>query len=102
MKRKIKSCYNCNSQKNKFYAKENGIVLVQCINCKLIFQQEILNNKDLIEAHRQGMHIGEEVVEAVGKFQKGKIKFYKKVIWDIYKNDFKGCSNLLDVGCGFG
>lgn len=37
----MKNCYNCKSNKSGFYAEENGFVLVECLECGLLYIQEL-------------------------------------------------------------
>jgi SAM-dependent methyltransferase len=96
-------CYNCQSNKNTFYASENSFNLVKCDECGLLFVNPRPNDEEISRAHKVGVHRGSEELHMTGSFSLSKISIYKDIFKDIYGDDF--ClDNIswLDIGCGHG
>jgi SAM-dependent methyltransferase len=96
-------CYNCQSNKNTFYASENSFNLVKCNECGLLFVNPRPDNEEISRAHKVGVHRGSEELHMTGSFSLSKISIYRDIFKDIYGDDF--ClDNIswLDIGCGHG
>ena len=97
------TCYNCGSNKYRFYASENGCNLVKCSQCGLLYVNPRPNDHEIIEGAKYGVHKGEHTLESTGRFMKAKIGIYLKVLKDIYDGELNGAKRTwLDVGCGHG
>jgi SAM-dependent methyltransferase len=101
---KITNCYFCGSEQHTFYAEENGFHLVKCDVCGLLFVEDRPNDSEIIQAHKQGIHIhgGPNSYEVRGTFSLAKITTYLKVLEDLFKGDLGNRKAWLDVGCGHG
>ena len=96
-------CYNCGSGKHTFYASENGFFLVKCSGCGLLYVTPRPDENDISEANKCGMHRGEDVLQSTGKVEKYKLRFYCRMLRDLYGEEIQATSRTwLDVGCGYG
>lgn len=99
---KISNCYNCGTEECTFYAEENGFSLVKCSACGLLYLQERPDDKEISQAHKQGMHTGLKELDVTGAFNGGKIATYLGVLEDMFKGELDNKGAWLDVGCGHG
>jgi SAM-dependent methyltransferase len=97
------NCYNCGSNKHKFYASENGFTLVKCQLCGLLYVTPRPTAAKIRGAHEYGMHQGDMKLNVTGEFTPTKIKDYLNILKGLF-----GCELLtrkrtwLDIGCGHG
>ena len=99
---KISNCYNCGSEQHTFYAEENGFSLVKCDVCGLLFVENRPDENEISQAQKQGKHISVKGLYVTGKFNKGKISQYLKVLEELFNGDLGSKITWLDVGCGHG
>jgi SAM-dependent methyltransferase len=99
---KIEECYFCGSKENEFYASENGYNLVKCQKCSLIFVENRPDEGEIKEAHKQGIHKGDETINVTGEFLSSKVDWYLKVLNDLYGSEKLQGGKWLDIGCGHG
>lgn len=97
-----KECYFCGSSRNEYYAEENGYSLVKCKECGLIFVKNRPSDDAIKEAHQQGIHKGDELIEVTGEFNSGKVEWYLKVLDDLFGPEKLSGNKWLDIGCGHG
>lgn len=97
------NCYNCRSSARRFYASENGFNLAKCLHCGLLYVTPLPSLEEIEKAHRAGIHPGDIPLEVTGQFKERKVKWYQKVLKDIYSNHQSlGGKTWLDIGCGHG
>ena len=97
------NCYNCNTEECTFYAEENGLSLVKCSACGLLYIQDRPDDKEISQAHKQGKHTtGLKDLEVTGVFNAGTIQTYLDVLEDLFKGELGNKRAWLDVGCGHG
>jgi len=95
-------CYFCGSTSNKYYAEENGYNLVKCDVCGLIFVSNRPDDDEIKEAHQQGIHKGEELVDVTGEYNNEKEDLYLKILRDLFGREKLVGGDWLDIGCGHG
>jgi len=95
-------CYYCASNKNSFYASENGFNLVKCDSCGLLFVENRPYDSIISQAHTQGLHQGDNLLDVTGEFSPNKVSIYLKVLEDIFGNYLYNPKEWLDIGCGYG
>lgn len=98
----LKSCYNCGSEINSFYAEENGFTLVKCHQCGLLFVDNPPDENEISQAMKQGTHRGIKELDVTGVFHVQKIRHYLKILEDMFKGKLGNHKTWLDVGCGHG
>lgn len=96
------NCYNCISSNNKYFAEENGFLLVKCENCGILFVKNRPSDNDVLEASKQGMHYGLKKIDVTGFFNKNKIANYLNVLENLFGKDKNIPESWLDIGCGYG
>ena len=97
------NCYSCGSDKNIFYASENGFNLVKCRECGLLFVNPRPTDEEIEQAHTLGVHRGKEMLEVTGSFSHVKVSSYMEILEDIYGSGLSlGGKTWLDIGCGHG
>lgn len=99
---KITNCYYCGSDHYTLYAKENGFQLVKCDICGLLFVEDRPNSTEISQAHKQGIHHGNNSFDVTGAFEPAKIDIYLKVLEDLFKGHLGNKKSWLDIGCGHG
>jgi 2-polyprenyl-3-methyl-5-hydroxy-6-metoxy-1,4-benzoquinol methylase len=98
-----RSCYNCESDKNTFYASENGFALVKCSECGLLFVNPCPTSEKIEQAHKLGVHRGSAVLNVTGRFNHSRVAGYLEVLEDIFENGLAiNKKTWLDIGCGHG
>lgn len=95
-------CYHCQSNESVHYAQENSYTLVKCCGCSLIYLQDMPDDSEITESHRQGIHKGLKQLNVTGVFNENKIPEYINVLADLYTAFDKDVKTWLDVGCGHG
>lgn len=95
-------CYNCHVEDHTWYANENGYTLVKCQNCGLLYVENPPNPDVINEAHTQGLHAGEEVLDVTGKFSKGGLRNNMSLLAEFFKDPLELRGSWLDIGCGHG
>ena len=95
-------CYNCKSDKYKYYAEENGYRLVKCQECGLLYVENRPNEEEISQAHKQGIHSGKKELNVTGEFSLEKVVGYNKVLNDLFEGNMCNINTWLDVGCGHG
>ncbi len=98
----VVDCYNCGSEEHSFYTEENGVTLVKCSGCGLLYVRERPSDENISEATKQGKHRGEEEFDVTGQFRKYRIPKFLKVLDDLFDHNFGNAQTWLDVGCGHG
>jgi len=83
---------------DRLHGKEGKFVYVKCNECGLVFQNPVLDNKELTNFYPEDYspHQAKKT-----KSEKEKQKFKTKILEDVLKK-LSSKSNLLDVGCGNG
>jgi SAM-dependent methyltransferase len=99
---KVSNCYNCGSEKQFFYSKENGFSLVKCGKCGLLYIEERPSDEEISQAHKQGRHAGLKEIDVTGRFNSSKIILYLEVLENIFRGELGNIKTWLDVGCGHG
>lgn len=102
--KRIVKCYNCECDRNIFYAEENGFTLVKCAKCGLLYVNPRPSDKKISRASKTGMHKGKENLNVIGKFNRDKYKRYLKILSKMYPDHFfeEKSSHWLDLGAGHG
>jgi SAM-dependent methyltransferase len=95
-------CYNCQSDESTHYASENGFSLVKCNGCGLLFVERMPDPLEISQAHKQGLHRGNEAINVTGRFDPSKVPFYAGVLQELFGAAPGGIKAWLDVGCGHG
>lgn len=98
----ISKCYNCGNNQHTFYTKENGVSLVKCSGCGLLYVRDRPSDDQISEAAKQGTHRGIKELDVTGHFRNYKIPKYLDVLEDIFDSNFGNAQTWLDVGCGHG
>jgi SAM-dependent methyltransferase len=97
------NCYNCNSFEKSFYAEENGHTLVKCTQCGLIYLSPRPTDHEISISSETGLHKGDFELDVTGRFDKGKVNEYKKILKRMFLDTpFKDNKKWLDIGCGHG
>ena len=96
------ACYNCDAEEYSSYAKENGYSLVKCQHCGLLYVVNPPNPETINEAHAQGLHAGDELLDVTGKFNKSGLRNNLRLLEEFFKDPSELQGSWLDIGCGHG
>jgi SAM-dependent methyltransferase len=97
------NCYNCESEENKFYFKENGFILVKCSQCGLLYVNLVPSKEEIDEAVMSGVHVGEKQLNVSTCFNNCRIKEYLNILNRFFGSSFSDSKKTwLDIGCGNG
>ncbi|MHC5054808.1 MAG: class I SAM-dependent methyltransferase [Planctomycetota bacterium] len=97
------ACYNCGSDESAFYAEENGFRLVRCDGCGLLYVKARPDDAEIDEAHRTGLHGGDEQLEVTGAFGDARVRELVELLRGLYgRNAAWPAWSWLDIGCGHG
>jgi len=98
------TCYNCQSDRYEFFDTEYGYNLVKCMNCGLLYVNPRPDDHYITKAAMLGVHTGKKEKAVTGRYHYYKVKYYLKILEDLYPAESLRKSGLcwLDVGCGFG
>jgi SAM-dependent methyltransferase len=98
----ILKCYNCGSIENRFYAEENGFILVKCINCGLLYVKNRPDDDKILSDTKKGLIEGDKSLHVTLKYNADKINYYKVILNDLFSSSFGTIHTWLDIGCGHG
>lgn len=99
------SCPLCFEQGSTFWGEENGFTAVKCQNCDLVFVNPRPSLDKIDEAVKTGVHsLENNSINVVTRRIPSKVKQYKKVLGELYKEDWRNNKPIswLDIGAGFG
>lgn len=99
------SCPLCFEKTNTFWGEENGFTAVKCQNCNLVFVNPRPSLDKIDEAVQSGVHSLEKTtINVVTRRIPSKVKQYRKIVNELYKEDWKDNKPIswLDIGAGFG
>lgn len=96
-------CYICGSAKHAPYASENGFRLVKCLGCGLLYVSPRPDVTEIAQAHKCGMHAGEEPLDVTDGFRSSKVAHYLGMLETLYGDGLREAEGRwLDIGCGHG
>ncbi len=75
---------------------------MRCTNCGLLYVKNRPDEYEITQAVRLGEHGGEKTLRVTGRYNRVRLRRYKKVLEDLFNGDLGDIRTLLDVGCGFG
>lgn len=95
---KISCCDFCNSTNHEVYLLKNGIEILQCKKCNLVFSSEHPINFDDLYSPEEYLDYTIDAYEKNSKFRKERFGIERVNILKKYKKN----GVLLDMGCGIG